>query len=208
MKFKLVESIINEVYPNKGESKKDFIARFMSVTKDEYPDVKQRFAVANSYWDRRDKKGVNESKEQGIDLDKLCKDLNKKHYAFGGNCGFFALAIARELSKRGIDSSIIIASDMDEEDVESVRSYGDNEPDIYHVAIKVGDKIYDGNGETSIQSLKDIAEEEYGDLQPTILEHSYSKDNDDDFRFAFEWSTNYDVDAEYYQELIEKELGK
>ena len=55
MKFKLVESIINEVYPNKGESKKDFISRFMSVTKDEYPDVKQRFAVANSYWDRRDK---------------------------------------------------------------------------------------------------------------------------------------------------------
>ena len=47
---------INEVYPNKGESKKDFIARFMSVTKDEYPDVKQRYAVANSYWDRRNKR--------------------------------------------------------------------------------------------------------------------------------------------------------
>ena len=47
---------LNEVYPNKGESKKDFIARFMSVTKDEYPDVKQRYAVALSYWDRKDKK--------------------------------------------------------------------------------------------------------------------------------------------------------
>ena len=47
---------LNEVYPNKGESKKDFIARFMSVTKDEYPDIKQRYAVALSYWDRKDKK--------------------------------------------------------------------------------------------------------------------------------------------------------
>ena len=50
---------LNEVYPNKGESKKDFIARFMSATKDEYPDIKQRYAVANAYWDRRDK--VNEA---------------------------------------------------------------------------------------------------------------------------------------------------
>lgn len=46
---------LKEVYPNKGESKKDFIARFMSVTKDEYPDTKQRCAVAHSYWDRRNK---------------------------------------------------------------------------------------------------------------------------------------------------------
>lgn len=50
---------LKEVYPNKGENKKDFISRFMSVTKKEYPDIKQRYAVANSYWDRRDK--VNEA---------------------------------------------------------------------------------------------------------------------------------------------------
>ena len=50
------EEVVNEVYPNKGESKKDFINRFMSVTKDEYPDIKQRYAVALSYWDRRNKK--------------------------------------------------------------------------------------------------------------------------------------------------------
>lgn len=59
MKFILVEEIeetkLNEVYPNKGESKDDFISRFMSVTKDEYPDQKQRYAVALSYWDRRNK---------------------------------------------------------------------------------------------------------------------------------------------------------
>ena len=52
----LTESVLTEIYPNKGESKQDFISRFMSATKDEYPDEKQRIAVAYSYWDRRDKK--------------------------------------------------------------------------------------------------------------------------------------------------------
>lgn len=61
MKFRLIEdrkdkSVLNEIYPNKGESEKDFISRFMSVTKDEYPNVKQRYAVAKSYWKRRDKR--------------------------------------------------------------------------------------------------------------------------------------------------------
>ena len=64
---------LNEVYPNKGESKKDFIARFMEVTKDEYPDRSQRFAVANSYWDRRNK--VNEEEHKMIS--EFLEELNK-----------------------------------------------------------------------------------------------------------------------------------
>ena len=51
---------LEEVYPNKGETKQDFIKRFMSVTKDEYPDAKQRYAVALSYWNKKNKK-VKES---------------------------------------------------------------------------------------------------------------------------------------------------
>ena len=43
------KNILIEVYPHKGEKKKDFISRFMSVTKDEYPDLKQRFAICMSY---------------------------------------------------------------------------------------------------------------------------------------------------------------
>lgn len=44
---------IKDVKPRKGESKKDFIARFMKETKKEYPDEKQRAAIAYSYWNRR-----------------------------------------------------------------------------------------------------------------------------------------------------------
>ena len=55
------ESIaLTEVYPTKGENKEDFISRFMKETKYEYPDRKQRYAIALSYWNRRKK---NESVE-------------------------------------------------------------------------------------------------------------------------------------------------
>lgn len=73
-------NLINEIYPNKGENKEDFIARFMKVTKKEYPDIKQRYAVANSYWDRRNR-NLDEAKRYEI-IDKSKKgDLykNSKH---------------------------------------------------------------------------------------------------------------------------------
>lgn len=54
---------INDVSPKKGESKEDFISRFMSETANEYPDQKQRYAVALSYWE---KKHVNDSETYSI----------------------------------------------------------------------------------------------------------------------------------------------
>ena len=48
-----INDSVKDVDPREGESKEDFIARFMSETKEEYPDEKQRFAVANSYWERK-----------------------------------------------------------------------------------------------------------------------------------------------------------
>ena len=79
MRFRLVETLLVEIYPNKGESKKDFIARFMSATKDEYPDTKQRYAVALSYWDRRDKKkneSVEDNKKDIADIENYLKGLS------------------------------------------------------------------------------------------------------------------------------------
>lgn len=66
---------LNEVYPQKNETKSDFINRFMRVTAKEYPDVKQRYAVANSYWDNRDKKKLNESARSSEIIDAV-----KKHF--------------------------------------------------------------------------------------------------------------------------------
>ena len=44
---------IQDLKPRKDESKKDFISRFMKETKKEYPDYKQRLAVAYSYWENK-----------------------------------------------------------------------------------------------------------------------------------------------------------
>ena len=49
------ESKLLEIYPKDNETKKDFISRFMSATEKEYPNQKQRLAVAYSYWDKKDK---------------------------------------------------------------------------------------------------------------------------------------------------------
>lgn len=56
---KIKDSLTKDVQPRKNESKDDFISRFMEETKKEYPDEKQRVAVAYSYWDRA--KGIKDS---------------------------------------------------------------------------------------------------------------------------------------------------
>lgn len=45
-----IQDSVKDVNPKEGESREDFISRFMSETKEEYPDRKQRLAVAYSYW--------------------------------------------------------------------------------------------------------------------------------------------------------------
>lgn len=51
----LVEKLLQ---PKKNERRKKYISRFMSndKVKKEFPDIKQRFAVCMSYWDRRNNK--------------------------------------------------------------------------------------------------------------------------------------------------------
>lgn len=47
------DSKIKDVKPRKNETKEEFISRFMKETAKEYPDEKQRAAIAYSYWNRR-----------------------------------------------------------------------------------------------------------------------------------------------------------
>lgn len=42
--------------PNKDEKHAAFIDRCFSALKDEYPDIKQRNAICESQWERKDKK--------------------------------------------------------------------------------------------------------------------------------------------------------
>lgn len=72
-RFQLMDNVkddsIKDVNPIQGESKEDFIARFMKETKSEYPDEKQRYAIALSYWKGKDSKKHN--------VEKIVVRLNK-----------------------------------------------------------------------------------------------------------------------------------
>lgn len=83
-KSKHHQMIYYEVYPQKNETKSDFINRFMRVTAREYPNVKQRYAVANSYWDSHDKKKLNESTRSSEIIDVIKKHFIVDDYPVSG----------------------------------------------------------------------------------------------------------------------------
>ena len=76
--FTIRDNKIKDVNPRKGESKADFISRFMEETVEEYPDNKQRLAVAYSYWNRKNKKSTKDSIE-----DELLSIKNKIMQKYG-----------------------------------------------------------------------------------------------------------------------------
>lgn len=75
---------VHDVEPRSGESKDEFISRFMEETKSEYPDEKQRVAVAYSYWEKaHGKDSIKDAKElsaKSIDnLDEMMNHYKRKH---------------------------------------------------------------------------------------------------------------------------------
>lgn len=75
---KVIDSI-NDVSPRKDESKDEFISRFMSETKSEYPDKKQRYAVALSYWNKRTRdEAIQDMALSRADAMERCISLGKK----------------------------------------------------------------------------------------------------------------------------------
>ena len=70
-----------DVKPKKGEKKKEFLQRFMKETEKEYPDEKQRYAVANSYWERKkikDAESIVEIKDKEVEKEEVVEDKTKK----------------------------------------------------------------------------------------------------------------------------------
>lgn len=79
----MVGDSIHDVNPRSGESKDDFIARFMRETKNEYPNEKQRLAVAYSYWENKRKDSMVKDmtkldviKENKANYEKVSRKLN------------------------------------------------------------------------------------------------------------------------------------
>lgn len=87
---KIVDSLdVKDVNPKKGESKEDFIARFMKETKNEYPDEKQRAAVAYSYWNKtqvkdQDMKLIERYKDDSGEIEHITINENGQFFVFYG----------------------------------------------------------------------------------------------------------------------------
>ena len=78
---KVEDSKCNDIKPKKGEKKKEFLQRFMKETEKEYPDEKQRYAVANSYWERKkvkDAESIVEIKDKDAEKEEVVEDKTKK----------------------------------------------------------------------------------------------------------------------------------
>lgn len=113
-----------------------------------------------------------------------------------GNCGMFALALREVLGSGDLvfvtnGSSPEYATD---DDAEENLMLG--EPDIWHVALKVGDKLYDGTGEITIDDLDEIAYREYGDVEPFLT--VWSDVNEPEFYKIIRNNTNWFIDKDEF----------
>lgn len=152
---------------------------------------------------------IREMFDKNIIIDNLsdiCISVDKIKNGDGGNCGNFALALAKELYKYYIDCQIVICSNFEIQDDDNIDIYNAGEPDIYHVALLVNNNLYDCTGEINIDMLGDIAYDQYGNSQPDITAWQYTNYNYDLFRKVFEWNTNYNVSVEYFQKLFRKQI--
>ena len=78
----------------------------------------------------------------------------------GGNCGQFAYALGKLLGRGEI--ALLTESGLEEDDLR----HGD--ADVYHVLLQVDGRLYEGGGEADAAGLARLAEEEYGDGDPTL----------------------------------------
>ena len=133
---------------------------------------------------------------------KLCKYLDSKHPGDGGNCGSFALALARELPVN--DKKLVLCYEYCGEELDDLSDFDDEL--LYHVAFMCNDTIFDCTGTVDVKTLEKICFDNYGDRDPIIESWEYNESEDNEFRRLFEWNTAFDVYPEYYQKLIREYL--
>jgi len=84
----------------------------------------------------------------GSDRCKNCEE--QKQNMFSGNCGMYAVALGKKAQEQGKNVAIVVISNVENED-ELLE-----EPDIYHVAVEIDGKLYDGSGEASLQEISNF----------------------------------------------------
>jgi len=134
----------------------------------------------------------NQEQKQ-IEIEKLQEQINKKY--FGGNCGMFAIALA----KKSLDykKTPVITVITNAENLEELMN---RDIDIYHIAVEIDGKIYDGDGETNLEKLGNFAYDFYGDSSP----YCYYLDFNDACITMIRRQTNWNI---YWQEFYKEMKG-
>ena len=133
-------------------------------------------------------------------LEKWNKYLNEVvDDVFTGNCGMFGIALAEEAQRRGIDAALVFAhnADTDEEMI-----YGDYK--IYHIALKIGDKYYDGRGQIPLSMLVSFMFEVPEDMNVD----AFNLSNLDQMKDAIRRNTAWDTTCEDFREKAKQFLDE
>lgn len=113
--------------------------------------------------------GSDGSSEALVFIGKAARKFGRARLS-GGNCGTFALALATRLKEIGLRPTIaFIYRWHEEENFSNVDDLVGSEPDIYHVVVMLGDRMFDASGETNVNALLTLTVREYRDREPSLL---------------------------------------
>ena len=118
---------------------------------------------------------------------------------FTGNCGMFGIALAEEAQRRGIDAALVFAHNAD---TDKEMIYGDYK--IYHIALKIGDKYYDGRGQIPLSKLVSFMFEVPEDMNVDAFNLSRL----DQMKDAIRRNTAWDTTCEDFREKAKQFLDE
>jgi len=121
----------------------------------------------------------------------------------GGNCGTFALALARELADRkisGVTLGILFKDENGES--ETPKQILDMETDVYHVVLEYANDRYDGTGKTTNTKLLQLAKRQYKDDKPSFV--TDVKFDDKHLKRLIENDTNWSIDSSKFQSCFKE----
>ena len=118
-------------------------------------------------------------------LDEVVDDV------FTGNCGMFGVALAEEAQRRGINAAMVFAHNADTDEEMALGDYK-----IYHIALKIGDKYYDGRGEIPLSKLVSFMFEVPEDMNVD----AFNLTNLDQMKDAIRRNTAWDTTCEDFRE--------
>lgn len=120
---------------------------------------------------------------------------------YSGNCGMFAVAVAKRLRKQNISVTLGVLY-QDDDNIQDLSDITVNEADVYHVVVEHNGNYYDGTGKITTDTLLAIASDQYGDDQPGFFRDV--NPHDPLVLRLIRNDTNWDIDASDFYNVFSK----